>query len=195
MIYPIEIDAITGAEWLRKRYKHVLCDEWQDVDKCQYELLKALVLPYEVTDMELQNGLDSSTSKGGVSGDGVASGGSVVNASGGGGGVSGDGSRSNLDVGVGGGGRVGDSDTDSDGENQNASADVNTAVHLVYAPPPTARPLARTLFVVGDTAQVTPLPLRTNIYPKSHVNLHVNPCTNTITNEHTDNLLLAWSAY
>jgi DNA helicase-2/ATP-dependent DNA helicase PcrA len=30
--------------YLRRRYKHVLCDEWQDVDKIQYALLKELVL-------------------------------------------------------------------------------------------------------------------------------------------------------
>ena len=46
------------------------------------------------------------------------------------------------------------SDDASDGSDGSRSAD-----HIVHSQPSLALPLARTLFVVGDTAQVTPLPL------------------------------------
>ena len=149
VIYPLHINTpcdslfrcdadanpMSGAEWLRKRYKHVLCDEWQDVDKCQYELLKALVMPSQATGMKQDtNGISS----GGVSDDGSASRG----------GVGDDGSASR--------GGVVNSDSDSASI---ASMDIKTSVNIVHAPPPPAPPLAlaRTLFVVGDTAQVTGL--------------------------------------
>ena len=43
-----------AARSLRQRYKHVLCDEWQDVSKSEYELLKALVQPAPLPPPPLQ---------------------------------------------------------------------------------------------------------------------------------------------
>ena len=117
----------SGAEWLRKRYKHVLCDEWQDVDKCQYELLKALVLPYQTTGVHQDRGERTNSSGGG---------------------------NTNS--------RVDDDDDDDENRSDDASDGSDgsrSADHIVHSQPPPALPLARTLFVVGDTAQVTPLPL------------------------------------